>query len=103
MKNYYQTLLFSSLLTTMPIFFTPSPPDAAYLPSENYHLPIIPQNQYEWENYSLDIYSEQINSENNIINKIEIINKVALDLINNSVDLEPEIVNFVDEEFWNLI
>jgi len=84
-----------------PDVFTPLPPDAPYLPSGNYSLPVH-QQQYEWENYSFDFFNKQTDSERTI-EKIEIINKVALDLIENSVDLEPEIVSFIDEEFWNLI
>ncbi len=36
-------------------------------------------------------------------NKIEIMKMVVKDIVDNSIDLKPEIVDLVDKEFWNLI
>lgn len=86
----------------MPIFFTPSPPETPYLPSKNYNLP-IPFSQYEWDNYGVDIAAKNTADEVKAIEQLNILNKVAADIIENSVDVDPEIANFIDEEFWDLI
>lgn len=38
-----------------------------------------------------------------ILDKIQTLKKVASDLIENSIELEPEVVEMVDRSFWELI
>ena len=55
--------------------------------------------KYSWESVSCDFGSEY----KDILEKYEIIHEFATKIIENSVDLDPAIVEFVSKNFWNLI
>lgn len=71
------------------------------IPSKNYNLRPIFTSKYSWENNLEGRYFTLEYKE--IFNKYEIIYQFASNIIRNSEDLEPSIVEFVNKNFWQLI
>lgn len=105
MKTVEQAIIISSLISTLSLpmtMYTPNTDSIPFLASKTYTLP-IEQKAYQWENYNIPLFSEQYNSDIRMKEYFDTMNTVAMDLIQNSVDIDADIVKFVDEEFWNLI
>ena len=74
--------------------------DSNILPSKIYTgvRPVF-ESRYSWESQGGDFGAEY----REILDKYEIIHGFASKIVENSVDLDPAIVEFVSKSFWNLI
>ena len=98
----------SSFLTTMlatAVFVIGGIDQPSLLPSQNYEIPNASvEFRHSWEEKELELpYSIEQDERSEILQRINLLHDVASQLMENSEELEPEIVKLVDEEFWNLI
>jgi len=79
--------------------------ESSLLPSQNYAIPnATVELRRTWEEKELEIpYNIEQDERSEVLQKITLLHEVASRLMEDSEDLEPEIVKLVDEEFWNLI
>ena len=80
--------------------------EPSLVPEQNYrfHASNSIMKQAEWEQQLTTTYGVHDWEERALLEeRLRLLHKVATDLIDKSEDIDPQIVKFVDEEFWNLV
>lgn len=85
--------IFSSFLMTEP----------QILPSENFVLPNACIAQYEWEQRSSRNPNIMKLTENETIEKTQIVYEFASKIIDESVELDPRFAKIVSDNLWDLV
>jgi hypothetical protein len=77
--------------------------DHNLIPSRNYALPQSLVGLNQWENQQRGTIVSWSLDDTGLMGKLEVIQKFASGLLDKSKDLNPEIVQMVNDKFWNLL
>jgi hypothetical protein len=77
--------------------------DTSLVPSRNYHLTKISSDPDQWESQHQNTVVSWSFTDSGLLSKLDIIHNFATDLLNESKDLRPEIVQMVNDNFWDLL
>lgn len=98
----FEQLTKPTLASVLSVFLSYSVISEDQIPSKNFSYQAEIQ-KYDWEKYTLDLPYDMLGEYAKLSSQVAILHHMASLLLSQSVDLEPEVVQLVDREFWSLI
>lgn len=77
--------------------------DQTLVPLRNYDLTKISGGLNHWESQQQNTVVSWSFADTGLLNKLAVIHSFASGLLNDSKDLKPEIVQMVNDSFWDLL
>jgi hypothetical protein len=90
-------------MLTLPIIYSPGIDQTGIVPTKNYSIEISGLNKYSWEKEIPDYMKTESEHYATTLDQLNTMQDFVSNLIEKSTDIDPDILQIIDDEFWNII
>lgn len=102
-NNYVLPYKLGFIAATAALLIGSADADIPYVPSKTYRISAKPEAKQSWEDMTASTYSTFHGVGSDILEQTDILIEFAFNIIDNSENLRPEIINMINKKFWDLL